>query len=847
MPAERWQRAKDVFGRASELPPAARGVFVSRACGEDRALRRQIESLLSADDDAGTFLERPLDPAALPPPIGGYRFIRKIGSGGMSQVFLAIQSDEKFKRRVAFKMLRQSLASGDQRQRLCQERQILASLDHPNIARLYAAGSTEDGRPYVVLELVDGEPITDYCDRHRLSIDQRIELFRTVCAAVHYAHQNLVVHRDLKASNILVTASGCPKLLDFGIAKILNPELSAQGPDPTVPWRRFLTPELASPEQLLGTSITTASDVYSLGVLLYQLTTGSRPLKLDGMTPDQVERTVAEQRPRLASEAAARASKETAHQRALSIPQLSRRLAGDIDTIIAKTLRKSPHHRYGSAAELAEDLRRHRVGLPVIARRPTAGYRLRRFLRRNRLSVAITAAFISLLVAASVGLGFASLRLAAQRQRAEVERDKARQVVRFIEDIFEVADPKNPAAASVAARDVLDRAARRVEENLGQRPALRAALMKTMGAIYTKLGLYPASRHQLEDALTILEHDRDARPLDIADTLADLATAQAGEGMSDEAAASLGQALRVLTTTGEEDPIERASVLAQAALVAEELGQYAEAQSLSRASLALRLAHLDPRSLEVAQSRYALALTLYRLGHFEASESEHRQALAIRREHLGSDNLEVSTSLNGLANTLKKLGKYDEAERLLDQALAINRKRLGLAHSDTLATLNNLASLATYRKDFANAARRYAEALEVARPSLGNGHPNLAFLLLGLGRARAELGDAVHAEPALREALAIRRRAYPPGHPLTAVAEAILGDCLLRLERFAAAESLLLSSYRVISALEPRRTRLLHGVTKDLAALYRRTSRDELVARYEAEMKALEAIDPTLR
>ena len=385
MTPEDDRRIADIFEQAVDLPPAERGDFLERACGDEATVRREVEALLALDAEVEAGAGSPLGLLACRRPgaterVGPYRLVCKLGEGGMSEVFLGLRDDGEFVRRVAVKLIRRELLTPETMRRFETERQILASLDHPSIARLLDAGRTADGVPYFVMEYIEGEPIDLYCDRHRLTVAERLEIFRQVCLAVHFAHQNLVVHRDIKPSNILVTETGQPKLLDFGIAKLLNPDLMIRGSEPTVSWARLLTPEYASPEQLLGKPITSASDVYALGVLLFKLLTGADPYRLRERPAPELEQLILTAEPDTPSafvrrlldapqdvDASERAARDLAVQRGTQPRALVRAFAGDLDAITAKALRKEPQHRYVSAEQMAEDLRRHLAGRHVLA------------------------------------------------------------------------------------------------------------------------------------------------------------------------------------------------------------------------------------------------------------------------------------------------------------------------------------------------------------------------------------------------------------------------------------------------------------------------------------------------
>jgi eukaryotic-like serine/threonine-protein kinase len=413
--AERWRELDRVFEAALDCPPGERTAFLEAACAGDPVLRREVERLLAADAREAVFLDRPADEILGlrvedhrdQRRLGPYRLLRAIGCGGMGTVYVAVRDDEQYERLVAVKILRSGLEDTELRHRFLTERQILARLEHPNIARLYDGGSMEDGRPYLVMELIDGLPVDEYCDRHRLTIDERLALFLRICAAVQHAHQNLLVHRDLKPANILVTPEGEPKLLDFGIAKQLEPAAEIEARTRT--GLRVMTPSYASPEQVKGGAITTASDVYSLGVLLYELLAGRGPYQVEeGAPPYELERAINEQEPEKPSTALLWPGKPSAEEiaaaRGSRPAALQRRLVGDLDIIVLTALRKEPARRYASVAGLAADLERHLHDLPVSARPDTLRYRARKLVCRHRAAVMAASAVVLLVAALVAGL-----------------------------------------------------------------------------------------------------------------------------------------------------------------------------------------------------------------------------------------------------------------------------------------------------------------------------------------------------------------------------------------------------------------------------------------------------------
>jgi serine/threonine protein kinase/TolB-like protein/Flp pilus assembly protein TadD len=441
MPPQRWEQVKQLYQAALGREPQTRSAFLAEACAGDPALLREVESLLQSNDEAGSFLSATaLKDAERAPAeewvgrrVGAYKLIREIGRGGMGTVYLASRADELFNKLVAVKLINRGMDTESILRRFENERRILAALEHPSIARLLDGGTTEDGLPYFVMEYFEGQPLYQYCDTHQLSVDERLRLFEKICSAVQYAHRQLIVHRDLKPKNILVTADGTPKLLDFGIAKFLRPELASHTIDPTAPAVRLMTPEYASPEQVRGEPITAASDIYSLGVLLYGLLTGHRPYVLKSRFPHELSRVICEEEPTAPSAIVSRVEPADDPEAADSTPitpqwvskarhaspeQLRRRLRGDLDNIVLKAMNKAPPARYASAEELSEDIRRHLEGRPIIARQPATSYRVAKWVQRQRTAVIAAALALLAFAAAGAAVWQARTRLPAMGDKA---------------------------------------------------------------------------------------------------------------------------------------------------------------------------------------------------------------------------------------------------------------------------------------------------------------------------------------------------------------------------------------------------------------------------------------------
>ena len=773
MTSERWRRLEEVFHGAAGLDPAQQPAYLDDACGGDVELRREAEVLLAAGREGEDLAEEVRRAAAsavagarlVGARLGAYRVVKEIGQGGMGRVYLAYRDDDQFQRRVAIKVAEGALAP-DVRERFKGERQILAALDHPNIARLLDGGTTDEGVPYLVLEYVEGEPIDRYCDGRQLGVEDRLHLFRAVCSAVHYAHQNLVVHRDLKPPNVLVTAEGTPKLLDFGIAKLLRPEPRVPAPSLTTAMHRPMTPEYASPEQVRGEAVTTASDVYSLGVLLYELLTGCRPLRLRGQGL-AIERIVSEVEPeppgqatsRPAEDVGGRTPEERGRDRGTTPERLHRQLAGDLDNIVMMALRKAPARRYASAEQLAEDLRRAGDGLPVRARKDTVRYRVRKFVGRNRYPVAAALLFVAVVLGFGINRAELARDLAVERDRAREEAEAAQRVASFLQDVFRSADPTETAGSAVTAREVLDRAAARLADPADERPEVRAELLDTMGTVYEHLGLYPSAEPLLQEALAIRRQALGEDDLGTARSLLHLGNLRAGQA------------------------------------------RYAESEDLLRRALAVREKRLGGDDPEVAEALSSLGLVLRRQGRSVEAESALRRAVALSEAALG-DAAPVALALDRLALVLDDEGKLPEAEAVARRAVDIARRRLGEHHVDTARSVGRLGVVLCEKGDYASAAPLIREALETRRRKFGPNHPTVAFWLEQWANLLRDRGDPGAAEPVYREALARAAGALGDDHFQVASIRANLAELRLEQGHLDDAETLFRRSFEVNDRLQ---------------------------------------------
>jgi eukaryotic-like serine/threonine-protein kinase len=761
-PIDRFRRVDAIFDAVLDVPAGEQTAFVERACGGDTEMRADVLGLLQAYHASGAFLESPAielgapllegsplgTARELPGRIGAFRVVREIGHGGMGDVFLAERADGQFKQSVAIKLIRSGASALVPR--FLEERRILALLQHPGIARLIDGGITEDGLPYFAMEFIEGEPIDRYCADRKLPLERRLELFADVCDAVSYAHQHLVIHRDLKPSNILVTPEGQVKLLDFGIAKLL--QVREASDDTTRTDFRIMTPEFASPEQVRGEPVSTATDVYALGVLLYLLLAGERPYDVRGKSAAEVERIVCEHEPAKPSSRAPEG--------------LRRRLRGDLDLIVLTALQKSEERRYQSPTALAQDLQRLQQGQPILARPDSTPYRVRKFVGRHRLVVALAA----LLVVALVG---AASRERILRGRAEVETRKVRAVEEFLIRVFDVADPyawEQRDGGSVTARELLDRGASRIDSTLVGQPEVQAELRSVLGRVYTNLGLFDQATPLLERSLAQRRALYGATHASVALDMDLLGNALSRQDRYADAEPLLRGALEQRRRLLGNNSAETAESIDHLATLLEQRSEYAAAEPLHREALAIRERVFGDSALEVADGLNNVGLVLYRRGAHNEAETMYRRALDITMRRLGEDHPSTAKTVQNLAQTLEMLGNYDEAEKLYRRSLAAKRKALGDAHPSVTIGLNNLGGLLARhlgRLDEAEVLTREAIALD--RRIFGDHHSYVAQGLVNLGFIFRMKGDLTAAEQLLQQALATTIAVFGPVHDDVAV------------------------------------------------------------------------------
>jgi serine/threonine-protein kinase len=762
-PAEDWQRVKDLLQGALDREPGAREAFLDQACGGDAGLRRTLDRLLASHERAGDFLQGSALPGlaalldgeeadlAVGRQLGAYRVVKEIGRGGMGAVYLAERADAEFHKQVAIKLIKRGMDTDSVTRQFRHERQILASLEHPNIARLIDGGTSASGLPFFVMEHVEGVAIDAYCDERRLSISERIELFQEVCAAVSYAHQRLVVHRDLKPSNILVTQDGVPKLLDFGIARIMSAE-GGQQTSSTVAGMRLMTPEYASPEQVQGLPATTLSDVYSLGVVLYELLSGHSPYRLPSRSPEHFIPAILDAEPETPSAVITRIEEATtaggerttltpdgvSATREGSPERLRRRLRGDLDTIVLKAMHKEPGRRYASMAELVQDLQRHLTGLPVSARRDSVRYRARKFVRRNRLAVIAGALLFTSLAGGLVASAWQARRARvqegiarAEQARAEAEARKAGAVKDFLKSLLSAASPEQAQGKERTARQLLEDGAGRIEGELAEQPEVQSEVAGVIADAYYHLG-------EQEQARRIWTADLERR--------------RRIDGPRSLAVASL--LIEIGNTYFEQ-------------------GRYDQARPHYEEALAIQREQRHDRTPEVAWVLTNLAaLTRFR-ADLAGAEALQKQALEIFTEAKGGDSREAFYVRESLALTYAEGDRFAEAVAMVQPMLPWREGHLGVDHPETLTSRYNHAHYVLWLGRTAEAMNAFQDIIPRQRRVLGPKHDRLARSLRLLARALDEAGRSEAALPVMAEAMAIHREALGPDHVQFAIDRAM--------------------------------------------------------------------------
>ena len=841
---ERWKRIDELFSQVLELSPEERKTFLKNACGKDNDLYNEVLSLVDSFDTGGPLdgiekkLMQPLLSLMNNDPvrgrrIGNYRILRMLGYGGMGTVYLAERDAGDVEQLVALKVLRHGGHSDAMRFRFMRERQILARLEHPNIARFLDAGMAdpllgEPGhQPFLVMEYVVGDSITEHCDSNNLTITERLRLFSVVCRAVHFAHQRLIVHRDLKPSNIMVTEEGFVKLLDFGVAKLLAEDEELE----TLTDHNVLTPEYAAPEQVLGEPITTATDVYSLGVILYQLLTGDRPYEMKVRSAKEIERVICEVEPAEPSsivrkvrhhkypggETRSIIPEEVSRKRNRTPEQLQRQLAGDLDVIVLKALAKDPGRRYASAEALLDDINKHLSGKPVLARKDTVGYRMGKFVGRHRSMVGVLFILFASLCAGLAGTTWQANRATNQAKIASEEAEKARQVTRLVAGLFEQSDPSVSLGDTLTVYDLLEDGTRSVEQDLINQPDIQAVLFGVLGRAYLNMGNYEPAGRLLTKAMALRS---DASAENQLESLIDLGAYHEAISQHAEADSVFKKALQLIHQV----PAERVDLVgdlyAERGLLFVNGGQWDSAYVYLMEALEIRRKLYGQNHQAVAQTLTTLASVATSKANSSASDSLNLLALDIQRNVLGERHPDVATTLFSLAKNKLYNKSYNEAIDYASEARAIFEHVYGDVHLKVVNTAMILAMAYNYSGEYALSDSAFIQVLEAQRALYEGDHVNISHTLHNFALLLGERGKLDDGVKYIMEAMAMRDRLFGPEHFFRLQSLRALGLIYMHGKAFREAEQVFEEALALGEKLYDEQNRLLTSVQTEYALVF---------------------------
>lgn len=868
MDSDRWGTIQSHFHRCLQMSLGEQETFIKNLEDEDSALADEVKKLLNGHSASGAFLEVDVLEEAFinsGDMVGPWKIIREIGRGGMSTVYLAFRADGQFEREAAIKFLHGLIPGRSMHKRIQLEQNILARLQHKNISQLFDAGLSDDGRPYFILEYIDGKPITEWCSGQELSFSKRLKIFEQVCEAVQFAHQRLIVHRDLKPTNILVDKNGKVKLLDFGIAKILE-EDPQEGAPLTRTGQYLMTPEYASPEQVHGAPITTATDVYALGLILCELLTGSLPYNVSGKSQIEISGIISGMAPvKPSSIVSGRTEKMNGETdqliKGFNKKQLKKKLRGDLDNIVLKALRKEPERRYGSADQLLQDIRHYQKNEPISARPESAGYLTKKFIQRNRSVVSAAAAITIILIATVI---FSLI----QARTTEIERQKTEQVNAFLQEMLASPNPYED-GIDVRVVDILDRTAERVDAELNGQPEVESSIRHTLGVTYRELGQIDQAIAQLSGALELQNQLYDPPNANLSETQAQLAKTEQRRGNYEIADSLLNLALESdLQLFGREN-LTVAARIGDLGSLEWELGNLGRAEELLRESLALEQKLREPDHERIAISMGNLAslladrglkqeaLGIYReeleilranyddtehpsipqaISHigiilddfeqFEESREMHNHALELFKQQKGEDHPDVVYAMNNLASVMTKMGDAEEALEMQIDAAELYESIFGPEHPNLGIQYNNIAFSKRNLGDLEGAKESYQKAIDIWKAGLSENHPFLSYGYNNLASVLMTQNRYSEALPNFQKAYEIRTVHFDPTSAELAATSSMLGYCLFKLGQLSEAEPLLVDGYKALSATNGAD----HTTTKESAERLKEflTSQDRL-------------------
>ncbi|MGQ0639601.1 MAG: tetratricopeptide repeat protein [Gemmatimonadaceae bacterium] len=871
MDPARWERIQSLFHRAVELSPNEQAAMLQRECAGDPSLVAEVQALLREDTAASSLIDRGLADAALRlldvgtgllpnERFGPYRLTSILGEGGMGVVYRAERED--LGSVAAIKVLRDATLSPARRERFALEQRTLASLNHPGIATLHDADALPNGTPWFAMELVDGVPLTDYCERNALALGDRLRLFRSVCEAVQHAHRHLVVHRDLKPSNILVRSDGGVKLLDFGIAKQLE---SLDQSDATRTWLRLMTPAYAAPEQFRGEQAGIHTDVYALGVVLYELLTARVPFDLSDSSPATAESIVTTQDP----DAPSAVCSITPSRVALA----DRSQWADLDVLVLKAMHKDPQRRYATVDALIRDIDHFLAREPLEARPDSIGYRLDKFVRRHRRGVLSAAATALLILVLS---GFYAVGLTRARDTAVAEATRTQRIQRFLVDLFEGGDDAVGPADSLRVVTLIDRGVQEAR-SLKAEPAVQAELFETLGGVSQQLGQldradtllrqaleqrrrlhgtdhpdvahslvalgrlrmaqaqYDTAEKLIRDGLTMSRRRLGAAHPQVAQANDALGSVLELRGNYSDALAAFTESVRLRTNGGDVSP-ELAASITGLANNQFYLGNYAAADSLSRVALDMSRQVYGEGHPHIAEDLINIGAVQYEQGRYAEAEKMYREALTITKGWYGPVHHKTASNLTMLGRAVRALNRNREADSLLHEALAIHERVFGPEHPNVASALNDIALIALVEQRYDTALTSYERVVDIYSKAYSGKHYYIGIGLANLASVYMAKGDNIRAERGFREALAMYAQTLPAEHLNVGISKIKLGRALLRQRRFTEAVIESAAGYEIVSRQTTPSIGWLQNARRDLVAAYDSLGTPAKAERYRSEL-----------
>ncbi|WP_440999084.1 tetratricopeptide repeat protein [Fodinibius sp. SL11] len=787
MEKQQWKKINRIVDTALDLDREERFTYIKKECEGEQALQQKVIEFLESIEQSETkqFLEgtqaypknlaRDLSNSDLSKSassmigqvVGLYKIIELIGHGGMGSVFKAKRTDGVYNKSVAVKILRRGMDTPSNIGRFERERNILANLDHPNIARLLDGGITEDGLPYLVMEYVDGAPLLQYCEKNKLSIENRLALFEQVCLAVQHAHQNAIIHRDLKPSNILVDTKGKVKVLDFGIAKLMEPDKEG-ATFQTRTGARMLTLGYAAPEQLENQIITTATDSYVLGIQLFELLAGVHPFELDDKNFVEIEEQIREEQPKTPSEKfvelPSQEQKQIVEKRNTSVKALLSTLKGDLDAIVMKALRKEPDHRYSTAEQLLEDINRLKTDLPIIAREDTFRYNASKFIKRHKTRLSVAAVFLLFIIGFTA---FYTFQITQERNKAQLEAQKAQEVSDFLTDMFRASNPNYNPQDTVTAATFLKRGEERIDQ-LENQPEVQAQLLEVMGRAYTEIGQFEKANPLLKKSYRLRKTYQGTTSIAYSQSLDALVIFQRLRGNFAEAESLTRESISIIRNNHPNNETLLSNGLNELGLILDQRGKYQEADSVYKAVLQIQQRLYEPNHPKLAHTYNNRAGVLRKQGQYEQAEELYRRALAIWKKKNGDIHPSTAMGYHDLALILNQQGKLEKADSLYHKGLEIDKKLYEPPNRHIAQSYNNIGTFYGQQGRYEEAKPYLTKAVAMRRKLFSEFHPKLAESLNNLGRLYIELGNYEKAHPYLKEALTIDRENFGETHPYVA-------------------------------------------------------------------------------